>query len=372
MKFLHLADLHIGKRLHEYSLLDDQRDVLQQALALAKDAHCDAVLIAGDVYDKSNPSVEAMSLFDGFLTELCQAQIPSYIISGNHDAAGRISYLSELLAHSGVHMSAPFDGTLQSFIAPDGETVIHLLPFLRPMDVRRCYPDEKIVTYEDAVRTVLAHSPIDRSRVNVLVCHQFLTGGTTCDSEEFAIGGLDNIGAEVFADFDYVALGHLHGAQCCGRNTIRYAGSPLKYSLSEEHQRKSFTLVEVHGKGEITFGQIPVQLPHDVRTVRGSFAQLQDGLYTEDYVRVIVTDELVPPDARISLRCTFPNMVKFSVENFKTKYEVNVAAEETFEDKSPLELFADFFALQNNGVEPSGQQMDIVRRIFTELEEEQG
>lgn len=371
MKFLHLADLHIGKRLHDYSLLDDQCDVLAQALQLAKDERCGAVLIAGDVYDKANPSVEAMNLFDSFLTSLCEAGIPSYIISGNHDAAGRISYFSELLERSGVHMSAAFDGKLQSFAAPDGSAVIHLMPFLRPMDVRRFYPDEKIVTYEDAVRTVLAHSPIDRSCVNLLVCHQFITGGSTCDSEEFAVGGLDNIGAEVFADFDYVALGHLHQAQYCGRNTIRYAGSPLKYSLSEEHQRKTFTIVHVQDKAHITFEQIPVKLPHDVRTVRGTFAELQDGLYTEDYVRVILTDELVPPDARISLRCTYPNMVKFSVENSKTKYEINVAAEESFEDKTPLELFADFFALQNNGVVPSEQQMDIVRRIFTELEEEQ-
>lgn len=370
MKFLHLADLHIGKRLHDYSLLEDQCDALEQALSLAKNEHCDAVLIAGDVYDKANPSVEAMNLFDSFLTSLCEAGIPSYIISGNHDAAGRISYFSGLLEQSGVHVSSAFEGTLQSFVAPDGETMIHLLPFLRPMDVRRCYPDERIVTYEDAVRTVLAHSPIDRSRVNLLVCHQFITGGSTCDSEEFAVGGLDNISAELFADFDYVALGHLHQAQCCGRNTVRYAGSPLKYSLSEEQQHKTFTIVQVHGKGRITFDQFPVKLPHDVRTVRGSFAALQGGLYTEDYVRVIVTDELVPPDARISLRCTYPNMVKFSVENSKTKYEINVAAEETFEDKSPLELFADFFALQNNGVAPSAQQMDIVRRIFTELEEQ--
>lgn len=372
MKFLHLADLHIGKRLHEYSLLSDQSVVLAQALALAKEEACDFVVIAGDVYDRAAPSVEAMQLFDRFLTELCAAGIPSYIISGNHDAAGRISYFSELLEHSGVHVSAPFDGTLQTLPSPDGTSDIHLLPFLRPVDVRKFYPDAGISTYEDAVRTVLESSPIDKERVNILVAHQFITGGSTCDSEEFAIGGLDNIGAEVFADFDYVALGHLHQPQSCSRNTIRYAGSPLKYSISEEYQRKSFLLVEVGGKDAISFKQIPVKLPHDVRTVQGTFEELQNACYTEDYVRVVLTDEFVPPDARLALRSTFPNMLKFSVENSKTSYEITVAAEESFEDKTPLELFADFYAFQNNGIAPDEAQLAIVRRIFTELEVEEG
>lgn len=371
MKFLHLADLHIGKRLHEYSLLEDQRKVMEQALELAKSEECDAALIAGDVYDKASPSVEAMQLFDSFLTGLCDAGIPSYIISGNHDAAGRISYFSGLLEKSGVHMSAAFAGTLQTFPAPDGTANIHLLPFLRPMDVRKWYPDETIVTYEDAVRVVLEHSTIDKERTNILLCHQFITGGKICDSEEFAIGGLDHISAELFADFDYVALGHLHQSQCCMRNTIRYAGSPLKYSLSEEFHKKSFLIVEVQAKDNITFRQIPVKLPHDVRTVKGEFEDLQNSAYTEDYVRIIMTDEIVPPDARITLRCTYPNMVKFSVENSKTSYETTVAAEESLENKTPLELFADFFQFQNNGASPTPEQMELVRRIFTELEEEQ-
>ncbi|MBQ9110325.1 MAG: exonuclease SbcCD subunit D [Oscillospiraceae bacterium] len=371
MKFLHLADLHLGKRLHDYSLLDDQQEVLAQALQTAKDKQCDAVLIAGDVYDRAAPSVDAMCLFDSFLTGLCEAGLPSYIISGNHDAAGRISYFSGLLEKSGVHVSAAFDGKLQSFASPDGSVLIHLLPFIRPMDVRRCYPEEEIATYEDAVKAVLAHSPIDQSRVNLLVSHQFITGASTCESEEFAIGGLDNIGAEVFDAFDYVALGHLHQPQSCRRNTVRYAGSPLKYSLSEEHQNKSFLIVDVRGKGDITFEQVPVRLPHDVRTVSGTFEELQNTRYTEDYVRVVLTDEIVPPDARITLRSTFPNMVKFSVENSKTSTETDVAAVESFQDKSPLELFADFFAFQNNDVSPTEEQLAIVRRIFTELEEEQ-
>ncbi len=371
MKFLHLADLHIGKRLDEYSLLDDQRDVMAQALELAKSEECDAVLIAGDVYDKAAPSVEAMQLFDSFMTELCDAGIPSYIISGNHDAAGRISYFSGLLEKSGVHMSAAFDGKLQSVPSPDGSAMIHLLPFLRPLDVRKYYPDEKIETYEDAVRVVLEHSPIDKEQLNILLCHQFITGGKICESEVFAIGGLDQISADLFVDFDYVALGHLHQAQCCKKNTIRYAGSPMKYSLSEEFHKKSFLIVEAQTKDNITFRQIPVKLPHDVRTVKGDFEELQNAAYTEDYVRIILTDENVPPDARVTLRCTYPKMLSFFIQNSKTSFETTVAAEESLENKTPLELFEDFFQFQNNGVAPTPEQMELVRSIFTELEEEQ-
>lgn len=369
MKFLHLADLHIGKRLHEYSLLDDQKAVLEQALRIVSEQQCEAVLIAGDVYDKASPSVEAMQLFDSFLTALCEMEIPVYIISGNHDAAGRISYFSGLLEKSGVYVSAAFDGTLQSMETPDGTAVIHLLPFLRPADVRKWYPDEPIATYEDAVRAVFSHSSVDKSRINILLCHQFITGGAVCDSEQFAIGGLDNINADAFADFDYVALGHLHQPQVCSRNTIRYAGSPLKYSLSEEHQKKSFLIVDAKAKDDISFTQIPVALPHDVRTVRGCFEELLNCAVTQDYVRVVVTDENVPPDARITLRCTYPNMVKFAVENSKTSEEISVLAESSIEDRTPLELFAEFFAQQNNNVPPTPEQMALVRRIFTELEE---
>lgn len=372
MNYLHLADLHLGKRLHEYPLLEDQKQVLRQALEAAKEYHCEAVLIAGDIYDKPNPSEAAMAVFDGFLTALHREGIRVYMISGNHDGAGKISYCSGLLAGSGVHAPAAFRGTLQSFPEAGGAVQIHLLPFLRPMDVRRYYPDEKIEHYEDAIRTVLRHSPIDTSKVNILLCHQFISGGMTCDSEEFAVGGLDNINARVFEEFDYVALGHLHQAQSCGKRTVRYAGSPLKYSVSEEHQHKSFTLLQVDPEQKtVEHVLLPVSLPHDVRTVKGTFDRLMEEERSEDYIHVILTDENVPPDARVMLRSVFPNMLKFSVENSKTRYEVNVQAQERFEHQSPLELFADFFASQNNGTAPTEEQLALAARIFSELEEEQ-
>lgn len=371
-RFLHLADLHIGKRIGEYSLLDDQRVVLEQALSIVQTEHCDEVLIAGDVYDKPQPPVEAMALFDDFLTRLADLNVPVSVISGNHDAAGRISYFSRLLEHRGITVPRPFDGKLQPVKSPDAPIQIWLLPFITPQRVRAVCPEDKLDTYEDAVRCVLDRSPIDKTKINILVAHQFITGGVTSDSEEFAVGGLDNVGAEVFRDFDYVALGHLHQPQRCGRDTVRYAGSPLKYSLSEEHQRKTFTIVEIADKAHIGIREIPIVLPHDVRTVRGSFAELSGAARTEDYVRVLVTDEELQPDARIMLRSNFPRMLKFGVDNSKVKLDLDVRAQEILPQQSPLDLFCEFFAQQNNGVQPNEQQLAIAAEIFAQLGEEAG
>ncbi|MBE6826951.1 MAG: exonuclease SbcCD subunit D [Ruminococcus sp.] len=369
MRLLHIADLHIGRRLHGYPLIDLQRDVLKQILAVIRDEQIDAVLIAGDVYDKPQPSVEALELFGDFLTQLHQNRTPVYMISGNHDAAGRISYLAELIRAGGIHTVPAFEGKLCSIAAGEG-IIIHLLPFVRPMDVRPFCPEQKIETYEDAVRAVIAQSEIDPDAVNILIGHQFVSGGIICDSEEFAVGGLDHISPAVFDDFDYVALGHLHRAQSCTRETLRYAGSPLKYSLSEEQHKKSFTIVEVNGKDDITIRTVPALCARDVRTVRGTFAELVQLPYTEDFVQVILTDELPPPDAVMVLRTGMPYLLRFRVENEKTKYDIDVTATETMEQKSPLELLSDFYALQNNGVRPSEEQMQLAASLFDACKEE--
>lgn len=370
IRFLHLADLHIGRRLHGYSLLDDQRKVLNQACIAVQRYHCDCVILAGDIYDKPNPSIEALALFNEFMQKLTSLGVPVYMISGNHDAAARIAYFADILRWCGIFTPSEFEGKLLSLPLGDTGVTIHLMPFLRPSDVRPFYPDLKIETYEDAVSAVLRYSLIDSNQVNVLVCHQFVSGGSTCESEEFAVGGLDNVSAELFREFDYVALGHLHRPQSCTRSTIRYAGSPLKYSVSEEDHCKSFTVVTVEDKKSISVETVEIRLPHDVRTVRGSFAELMALPYSEDFVRVILTDELVPPDAFLCLRSVFPHMLQFRVENSKTKYDVNVAAQASMEQKSPTELFAEFFALQNNGQPPTEAQMKLVTDLFTEIEEE--
>ena len=372
MRFLHCSDLHLGKRLHDYDLLPDQIQVLGQIGQIARDRDVQAVLIAGDIYDKTNPPAGAMEAFSDFIAGLSGAGIAVYLISGNHDSAQRVAYCAGLLRHCGVYTSDRFDGRLQTFDCTDayGKLQLHLLPFLKPVLVRRCWPEEEIQSYEDAVRVVLNHSPRDPEARQVLVCHQFISGAESCESEQPAIGGLDQIPAEVFADFDYVALGHLHGPQRVGRDTLRYSGSPLKYSFSEEHQTKSVAIVELGAKGEVSIDLEPLTQPHEMRQIRGSMAELMQQPYSEDYMRVILTDEEVRPDARVSLLTVFPNMMRFGVENSKTKLDLEVSGVQNLERRTPLELFADFYAYQNHQVAPDAARMQVVAEILRELEGE--
>lgn len=374
MRFLHIGDLHIGKQLNDVSFLDDQRVILDQISAIAAEEAVDAVLIAGDVYQRSAPQAEAMALFDKFLTSLTARGLKVFIISGNHDSSQRISYFSRLIRSSGVYASEGFEGVLQSIELQDGygPLKVHLLPFIRPLDVRRRYPDDKdsITTYQDAVCAVLRNSPVDTDCRNILVSHQFITGSETCDSEELAVGGLDNIDASVFAGFDYVALGHIHKPQRLTRDTLRYAGSPLKYSFSEVNHRKSVTVVDVRAKGDISVKTVPLRPIRDMRLVEGMFDDLMQLPPTDDYVWVTVNDELVHPDARLSLTSVFPNMLKFSVSNSKTKFDADVTIGEGFENKSVTELFVDFYRTLNSDQPPSPAHLDVLEGILKQLEEE--
>lgn len=372
MKFLHIADLHLGKRLNGVSFLEDQIFLLNQISALAEAEHADAVVIAGDVYQKASPQSEAMAAFDAFVTRLAAAGIRVLVISGNHDSAQRISYFSALVRNAGVYVSEEFTGTVQTVALSDafGEVRFGLLPFLKPIQARRFYPDEKIETYEDAVRAVLRHSPVDPAARNVLVCHQFVTGAETCDSEETAVGGLDCVDASAFDDYDYVALGHIHGPQRLKRDTLRYAGSLMKYSFSEVNHRKSVTVVEMFEKGDVRLHTVPLTAPHDMRTVEGMLSDVMAMPYSEDYVWVTIHDELPPPDARVTISTVFPNMLKFSVVNSKTKMDIDVLAREQMESKSIPELFSDFYRLQNNDVAPSERHIEMLTAILKELEGE--
>lgn len=372
VKFLHIADLHLGKRLNGVSFLEDQIFLLNQISELAAAEHADAVVIAGDVYQKASPQSDAMAAFDAFVTRLAAAGIRVLVISGNHDSAQRISYFSALIRNAGVYVSEEFTGTVQTVALSDafGEVRFGLLPFLKPIQARRFYPDEKIETYEDAVRAVLRHSPVDPAARNVLVCHQFVTGAETCDSEETAVGGLDCVDASAFDDYDYVALGHIHGPQRLKRDTLRYAGSLMKYSFSEVNHRKSVTVVEMLEKGDIRLRTVPLTAPHDMRTVEGMLSDVMAMPYSEDYVWVTIHDELPPPDARVTISTVFPNMLKFSVVNSKTKMDIDVLAREQMESKSVPELFSDFYRLQNNDVAPSERHIEMLTAILKELEGE--
>ena len=373
MKFVHIADLHLGKTLNDVSFLEDQVYALARIAAIAREEKADAVLIAGDVYQKASPPSEAMAVFDRFITELAENDIKVFIISGNHDSSQRISYFSTLIRESGVHVSERFEGKLQQIVLKDvyGEVIVHLLPFLKPSQVRRWLPDEKITTYQDAVEAVLRYSPIDEKKRNVLVCHQFITGSETSDSEEKAVGGLDTIDASVFQAFDYVALGHIHKPQRMMRDSLRYAGSPLKYSFSETNHHKGITVVSLYEKGDISIKTVPITPIHDLRLVDGFLADLMRMPYSEDYVWVTVRDELVPPDARLSLTTVFPNLMKFTVSNSRTKVDIDVLAKDSMEDKSVEELFSDFYRLQNNDQLPTEAHMKVLEKALKELEDQQ-
>ena len=371
LRFLHLADLHLGKQMNDWSLLADQEAVLQQIASIADSEQADAVLIAGDVYQRSSPQAEAMALFDAFVSRLAGMGKKVFIISGNHDSALRISYFSALIRSSGVYVTEAFEGKMQSVTLKDrdGEIVIWMLPFLRPSQVKRWLPEEKITTYQDAVEAILRQTPVDPKKRNILLCHQFITGCETSDSEERAVGGLDNIEASVFDAFDYVALGHIHKPQKVGRDTLRYAGSPLKYSFSEANHKKSVAIVDVHEKGDIEVRTVPLYPLHDVRLVEGKLDDLMQIDYSEDYVWATIHDELPPPDARVTLTVNFPNMMKFSIVNSKTKYDVDVLATQSMENKTVTELFSDFYRLQNNDQAPGEAHMKVLDKVLRELEE---
>ena len=247
MKLIHLSDLHIGKRVSEISMLDDQRYILSSILSIIDDEKPDAVLIAGDVYDKSIPSTEAVELFDEFLVSLAKRKIRVLIISGNHDSAERLAFGNRLLDSTGIHISPAYQGTVEPVVLSDNAGVVNfwLLPFIKPAHVKRCHPDKNIESYTDACRVAIEKMAIDPAKRNVLLTHQFVTGAATCSSEELSVGGSENVDASVFDAFDYVALGHIHGPQNIGCNRIRYCGTPLKYSISEENHHKSVTVVHL-------------------------------------------------------------------------------------------------------------------------------
>lgn len=381
MRFIHLSDLHIGKRVNGFPMLEDQRYILEQILEKTKESAADAVIIAGDIYDKPVPSAEAVDLFDDFLVGLTKLGVMVFLISGNHDSAERISYAGRLLRESQVYISPRFDGILHPVRITDdyGTVNVYLIPYIHPSLVRNAWPEEKIGSYDDAMRVLLEKSGVDPNARNLAVVHQFVTAGgqspEETDSEEKHVGGLDNVDASAFDAFDYVALGHLHGPQRIGRDTIRYAGSPLKYSFSEEKQNKSITLAELKEKGKVTYDLLPLEAKRDLRTVRGTFEEVTSPEFTarrkgDDYYRVILTDENDVPNALSRLRRRFyENLMILEYDNARTSSDVRIEAEEGEEEKEPIEVLGDLYQMQN-GREMSLLQKEtaekLIRRIWGE------
>lgn len=371
MRFLHTADLHLGKVLNDVSLLPDQAYILDQILSAAQREKVDAVLIAGDIYQRSAPQAEAVALFDRFITQLAGLGLPAFVISGNHDSAARVSYFSSLVKSAGIYISERFDGMLQHVSLQDayGPLTVWMLPYLRPSAVRRYFPGETITNHQEAVEAILRHTPVDPAGRNILLAHEFITGSETSDSEEPIVGGLDGIAASVFDCFDYAALGHIHKPQKIRRESLRYAGSPLKYSFSEAAYPKSVSIADVREKGTVAVRTVALSPLRDLRLIEGLMSELMAMDYSEDYLWVTVRDELVPPDAGVRLSVNFPNMMRLSVVNSRTKQDLDITAAENIENKTVTELFSDFYRLQNNGQAPGPAHRKEMEKILEKIEE---
>ena len=376
MKLIHLSDLHIGKRVNEISMIEDQAYILEQILRITEEEQADAVLIAGDVYDKTVPSGEAVTLFDDFLCKLASRKLPVLIISGNHDSPERLAFGNRLLASGGIHISPVYNGTVEPVTLSDewGEVDFWLLPFVKPAHVKRFFPEETVESYTDACRVAVEKMPRNPEKRNVLLTHQFVTSAATCESEELSVGGSDNVDASVFEAFDYVALGHIHGPQNIGSNRIRYCGTPLKYSFSEERHHKRVTVVKLGEKGVLSLELRPLEPLHDLRTLRGTFAELTDpafylGTAREDYLQILLTDEEDVPEAIGQLRVIYPNMMKLGYDNTRTRANRVLEAVADVERKSPLELFGELYETQNNRP-MSPEQEAFVRELIESIWEE--
>ncbi len=355
MKLMHLSDLHLGKRVNEYSMIEDQEYILKKIIGIVDEEMPGCVIIAGDVYDKSVPSAEAVQLFDNFLVALAKRKLEVFVISGNHDSPERIAFASRIMDAGGIHMSPVYNGDIVPVTLHDeyGEINVYMLPFVKPVHVRKVC-EEDITTYTEAIEYAISKMNLNPDIRNILVTHQFVTGAKRSESEEISVGGSDNVDATVFDDFDYVALGHIHSPQTCSSDKIRYCGTPLKYSFSESKDQKSVTIVELGPKGDVAYKTIALVPKHDLVELKGTYAELtlksfyENTTWQKDYTHITLTDEEDIPDAIGKLRTVYHRLMKLDYDNIRTRSNAQIDGAADVESKTPLELFSDFYALQNN------------------------
>ena len=367
MKFVHLSDLHLGKRVNEYSMLEDQEYILTKIINIIDDEKPAGVIIAGDVYDKSIPSAEAVQMFDDFLTRLAKRNLQVFVISGNHDSPERMSFGSRLMDQSGIHISQVYNGEFVPFSMKDehGVVNVYMLPFVKPAHVKR-FSDESIESYTDAIRVAITEMKVDQSARNLLITHQFVTGATRSESEDVSVGGSDNVDVSVFDVFDYVALGHIHSPQNCTSERVRYCGTPLKYSFSEAKDNKSVTVVELAEKGSLSVKTVQLVPLRDMVEIKGKYDEItlksfyENTSYQEDYIHITLTDEEDIVDAIGKLRTVYHNLMKLDYDNKRTRSVSQVDGAVDVETKTPIELFSDFYELQNN------QPMSDEQKAFVE------
>lgn len=374
MKLMHLSDLHLGKRVNEFSMIEDQKYILKEILKVIDDKKPAGIIIAGDVYDKPVPTAEAVELFDDFLYRLSKRELKVFIISGNHDSPERLAFGNRIMDSRGIYMSPVYNGNITPINAEDefGKIHIYMLPFIKPAHVRRFFPDEEISSYTEAMKTVIENMNINKAERNILITHQFVTGASRTESEEVSVGGSDNIDGEVFSDFDYVALGHIHRAQNCGSEFIRYCGTPLKYSFSESKDEKSITMLDVKEKGNIEISFIPLTPLRDMVEIKGMYNDImlksfyENTSLTDDYIHITLTDEDDIPDVLTKLRVVYKNIMKLDYDNQRTRQSSFITPASQVTGKSPLEHFNTFYEVQN-GTALSPEQSTFLENIIEEI-----
>ncbi|MBO4556485.1 MAG: exonuclease SbcCD subunit D [Elusimicrobiales bacterium] len=391
MRIMHLSDLHIGKKIHGFSMLADQKYILDRICEIARNQKPQAVIIAGDIYDQSVPSAEAVSMFDIFLAEMSKIADHIFIISGNHDSAERIAFGHKIMSKSGVHLSPVFDGNVRPMELEDeyGKICFYMLPFIMLHEARQIFaqaakennPENpelpEIKSYNDIAITAVSRMEVNRECRNVLITHQFVTGAKECESEDIiSVGGADNVNADVFEPFDYVALGHLHGPQHIERDSIRYCGTPLKYSFSEKDHKKTLTMLEIGRKNageyaEIKINEIPLVPLHDMREIKGKYDELmlrENYINTnkEDYLHIILTDENDVPDGMARLRSVYPNAMLLDYDNQRTKNIPGLQQLAASRSKSGLQLLEELYKMIN-GSEMDGNQIEFAKEIFDDI-----
>lgn len=378
MRFIHISDLHIGKRVNEFSMIEDQRYILSQILDIIDENNVECVLIAGDIYDKSVPSIEAVRLFDDFLTGIADRGINVCVISGNHDSPERLSFGARLMKNRGVYVSPVFSGETEPVVFNDkfGRINVYMMPFIKPAVVKHVYPEAGIESYNDAFKYAVSRMEIKENDRNILIAHQFVTGAGRCDSEDISVGGIDNVDSGVFEGFDYVALGHIHGSQCIGKDTVRYCGTPLKYSFSEVNHKKCAVIVDIEEKGNINIKEIPLKPKRNMREIKGSYMEITardfyEGTDTDDYLHITLTDEEDIPDVIGKLRVIYPNIMTMDYDNNRTRQNHNIEGADSVEAKTPLGLLQEFYQLQNGKPMSEEQSLfadNMINKIWEEKE----
>jgi len=383
MKIVHLADLHLGKILQEQSLIEDQEYMLKEIINIIKAEKVQVLLISGDVYDRSVPPTEAVNLLDSFFKILIkELKIKVFIISGNHDSKDRLGFGNKIFEDEGLYIESKYTGTLKKVKLEDeyGPLNIYMLPFIKPVEVKKFFEDDLENNYDLAINKIIEKEEINETERNIIMVHQFVTAGNVkperTESEVLSLGGIENVDVSNFKSFDYVAIGHVHRPQKIGRDTARYAGTILKYSFSEINHNKSIPIIDIKEKGNITINLLPLKPLRDMREIKGPIEELiKEENYKEgnleDYIKAIITNEEPVYDAIGKIKKIYPNTLKLEIQNSKTinsNTEQNINLEEV-KKKSELELFSDFYKLQNN-LDLNEKQKEIVKNIILEVKHE--